>query len=612
MNVHVAPAVERVLTALETFGSDHAARRNGEGWKARCVCHDERTASLSINEGPDGRALLHCFGCKANGQQVCDRLGVSSAILAPDYEPNGGPPAIPRTAASREPEPLPSERDLDRWRAGLLGNEALLQRIQKARGWSRATLERLGVGWNSDTEGRFAGPRFRERLVLPARNANGDLAQTYFYLPPGKRRDSERDARKVNLIAGRGRPPFPAPESVPSDDLFVFEGEGDAISAHEIGVPAIGVGGTSGGGVRSWAQRVQSRELRICFDASEGARKAAGRLSLELEPLANSVKVIDLAPERNDGYDLTALLVEKGPEAAAARLVERVENAARPTLKKLRRLDVSAMLDSSPPPVPWVVDNFAARGMVTMLAGRGGVAKSLLSQSLAAGIARGGSEAGLDCRTGSVAFFDLENGAAEIHRRMHGLGWPRSGIDVYEVIGLNLHDEADVAEIDSEVGWRRPSLVVIDSFRSSWQGDENESDGVTRVLMPLVELARKHDTAVLLLHHVPKGGADYRGSSAIEAVIQFGFTLARADRDPDNHRRLLRCWKCRSGPEPDDHWFRIDLADGRLSLTEAEPYEEAQSEPVQRNLVAEKLLLAHDAHPKLDPGRGRTRDRGEP
>src|SRR5436190_19279787 len=37
------------------------ARRNGEGWQAKCPGHDDHTPSLSIKEGADGRILLHCL-----------------------------------------------------------------------------------------------------------------------------------------------------------------------------------------------------------------------------------------------------------------------------------------------------------------------------------------------------------------------------------------------------------------------------------------------------------------------------------------------------------------------------------------------------------------------
>ena len=40
------------------------AKRDGAGWAARCPAHDDRRASLSLGEGDDGRALLHCHaGC---------------------------------------------------------------------------------------------------------------------------------------------------------------------------------------------------------------------------------------------------------------------------------------------------------------------------------------------------------------------------------------------------------------------------------------------------------------------------------------------------------------------------------------------------------------------
>jgi hypothetical protein len=39
--------------------------RSGKGWVAKCPCHDDRTASLSITEGEDDRLLMHCFaGCE--------------------------------------------------------------------------------------------------------------------------------------------------------------------------------------------------------------------------------------------------------------------------------------------------------------------------------------------------------------------------------------------------------------------------------------------------------------------------------------------------------------------------------------------------------------------
>ena len=55
-------------------------RRCGSGHIARCPSHEDRSASLSINSGTDGRVLLNCFaGCSA--ADVVASLGLQIADL---------------------------------------------------------------------------------------------------------------------------------------------------------------------------------------------------------------------------------------------------------------------------------------------------------------------------------------------------------------------------------------------------------------------------------------------------------------------------------------------------------------------------------------------------
>jgi hypothetical protein len=52
--------IESLLARLDSV------RNSGRGWTAKCPAHQDRTASLSITAGEDGRVLLHCFaGCCA-------------------------------------------------------------------------------------------------------------------------------------------------------------------------------------------------------------------------------------------------------------------------------------------------------------------------------------------------------------------------------------------------------------------------------------------------------------------------------------------------------------------------------------------------------------------
>lgn len=68
--------IELVLARLK------GVRRCGNGYKARCPCHDDRRASLTVSEGEDGRALLHCHASCVT-EDICRELGLTLKDLFP-------------------------------------------------------------------------------------------------------------------------------------------------------------------------------------------------------------------------------------------------------------------------------------------------------------------------------------------------------------------------------------------------------------------------------------------------------------------------------------------------------------------------------------------------
>jgi putative DNA primase/helicase len=51
----------------ETIAKALGGRKAGSGWVARCPTHDDRTPSLSLTDGHDGRLLVKCSaGCSAH------------------------------------------------------------------------------------------------------------------------------------------------------------------------------------------------------------------------------------------------------------------------------------------------------------------------------------------------------------------------------------------------------------------------------------------------------------------------------------------------------------------------------------------------------------------
>ena len=97
----------------EAFADLVRARRTGPGrWAARCPAHRDRSPSLSIASGRDGRIVLHCFaGC--TNPAVVAALGLTLGDLFP-----GPPPTRAEQRKAREQREARDAEERRRARAG--------------------------------------------------------------------------------------------------------------------------------------------------------------------------------------------------------------------------------------------------------------------------------------------------------------------------------------------------------------------------------------------------------------------------------------------------------------------------------------------------------------
>ncbi|HZT72897.1 MAG TPA: hypothetical protein VE996_04530 [Terriglobales bacterium] len=83
------------MTAAHVAARLHA-RPTGPGrWIARCPAHDDRSPSLSIREGREGRVVIHCFGGCASAA-VLAAAGISWRDML------GAPPTAEQRRAAAE------------------------------------------------------------------------------------------------------------------------------------------------------------------------------------------------------------------------------------------------------------------------------------------------------------------------------------------------------------------------------------------------------------------------------------------------------------------------------------------------------------------------------
>ena len=182
-----------------------------------------------------------------------------------------------------------TEADVARYREQLAGRPDFLAHVCEERGWTPEAMTALGLGFDG------------QRIIFPTRNARLALVGLLRYVPVPASRNG---ARKMLADAQSVRELFPAPESFEAGEtVYVVEGEPDAVAARSLGLAAVGVPGAKSWRPE-WGPRFAGLHVVIVPDCDQPGRALAGDLARDLLAHAASVRLLDLAPEREDGYDL--------------------------------------------------------------------------------------------------------------------------------------------------------------------------------------------------------------------------------------------------------------------------------------------------------------------
>ena len=506
-----------ILARLEQV-TGKKARRNGSGWMTTCPAHDDRVPSLSVKEEADGKTLLHCFVCSKAA--VLDAADLTLADLFDDKESSWRSPTPRRRERPRTPTPEEREEVLERQRRyteALAGHERLQHRLLELRGWTYDAIQTLAVGWDVDTQ----------RVTFPV-TSDGTLRGHLRYDPGG-------GPQKMLSDTGVPRELFPAPETTETEGwLFLTEGEPDAVLLTSIGLQAVGVGG-----VKVWKptdpERFTDRDVAVLVDTDEEGREFGERLRADLLPRVNRLALLDLAeiaeaiPRIDGAKDVTEaalrLHVAKR-EGFGKYLHDRAEMTAEagvdgnPASKNAAKtapegggvvlLDPRTMTMRRP---DYLLDNARIPiGMTTILAGDGGLGKSLYAVMLAAQVTQAGH---------AVIFSTAEDDRAKTWLpRLAAAGADMSLIRLIRVVHhgelewdepialpehvIELRDA--IRSFQAESG-TTVKLVIIDPLETHLSDERDDGSSSTRrrvALGPMESLANAEDVAVLFIHHINK------------------------------------------------------------------------------------------------------------
>jgi hypothetical protein len=267
----------------------------------------------------------------------------------------------------------------------------------------------------------------------------------------------------------------------------------------------------------------------------------------------------------------------------------------------LQVLDTLELVTTEPEALDWLAEGVFCRGKATLFGGREKRGKSFVQLAIAIRMCSGGGEvAGIPVKPGRVLLVDAENGKREIQRRLRSLGLTpehASNLLIAEARGFELRQHlALVADLARD---HRADLVILDSFRALWRGDERDDTEVAVALDPVRALAHDSERTYSLTHHAQKSGEEYRGSSAIGACVDWCVMLDRHPEDPVKQRRRLANQLARFAPEREDRWLQIrseEGDDGPVSLEMTAPFEREREAPVRDQIEADLRRFVESCH----------------
>jgi putative DNA primase/helicase len=472
--------VQLVLSHLK------GARRTGAGWQARCPAHDDRTPSLSISHGDDGRALLKCHsGCSF--ESIVSTLGIREADLFP---------ARPDTISSRAVEchyVYTDEAGAPLFRAVRTNPKGFYQ--QRADGHG---------GWANGVHGVRQVP--------------------------------------YNLPAVRGK-------AAAGGVVFVAEGEKDCHALTALGLVATTNAGGAGKWTATHAEHLRGARVVVLPDNDDPGRSHAENVArLCADAGATWVRVVELPGLAPKG-DVSDWLAAGGQRGALEQLVhdaapwmpkpepELAAAAKTETTYRARSLAVIMKDPDVLKPPQALVGRVVFPSRVTMLAAREKSGKSTLTTAIVAAYTTGQAFLGGDIAPpGDVLWISLEEFDGDLVQRLVAFG-----VDPTRFYLAGPGEIADMRDVEHEGSRPGLGLVVIDSLSKIAEREGIDEGGNAQkwsaLLSRITQLARSTKAAVLLIHHMNKDGG-YRDSTSIGAGVDIIVEMDEGSPDDPTLRKL--------------------------------------------------------------------------
>ena len=160
----------------------------------------------------------------------------------------------------------------------------------------------------------------------------------------------------------------------------------------------------------------------------------------------------------------------------------------------------------------WLVTGLWSEQAVGIIGGEPKCCKSFLALDLAVSVAAG---------TPCLRRFPVPRSGRVLLYAAAGHALAALDVQVITALTVRLDLAADRQALDETVAKLKPRLLVLDPFVRLHRIDENASGEVAPLLAYLRELQRRHDVAVVVVHHAKKGAGRVRAGQALRGSSEF-------------------------------------------------------------------------------------------
>ncbi len=221
----------------------------------------------------------------------------------------------------------------------------------------------------------------------------------------------------------------------------------------------------------------------------------------------------------------------------------------------------SCLYDEEEKDPEFVIKPYICVGEPNMLEGDPGCGKSTLLGEIAASVTTGKAFCGITPqRTGNVLFFAIEDNPNSVFKTRARL----QGADQKKIYFVNDYlslDEEGFNYLEDALSKKRFELVIIDTFTSVLGNRRvNDNGDMAQLVKRIRNVARQHDTAIILVRHLRKASTDnasYAGSGAVSIMGGARSSLIMKRCPENKDLRYLAQNKCNGVKEGQTLSFQI-------------------------------------------------------